>query len=121
MFLFITHPHRQRVTFACNSLETHVSQAVPVNRRRPVAALSGDQRHHVFGSCASSYATLGVSLRTHQRSLPSRDIVNVSTIRPRRTVIVRLETPYPSPLESYTAESRLAPKTIPYIARNGRR
>src|SRR5215213_3080973 len=59
-----------------------------------------------------------VKTADYHRTLPSRDIVNVSTIEPRRIVTVMFDTPYPKPRESYTVESRLDPKVIPYVLRS---
>lgn len=121
MFFFITHPHRPRVTFACNSLETRVSQADPVDRRRPVATARRHSTAPRTRFVRQQLRDIRGPLPSHHRSRPSRDIVNVSTIEPRRTVTVKLETPYPIPRESYTVESRLDRKTIPYSALSCRR
>src|SRR6185369_15048747 len=59
--------------------------------------------------------------RAHHLTRPNRDIVNVSTIDPRRTVTLRFDTPYPRPRGSYTAESRLAPRETPYTGFSARR
>lgn len=116
MFFFITHPHRPRVTFACNSPETLRLASCPRRRTKTSGARFKRDQCGVFDSCNCSYETISAGIPRHQRTRPILDIVNVSTIDPRRTVTLRFETPYPNPLESYTAESRLERKTIPYVA-----
>ena len=57
----------------------------------------------------------------YQRARPSRDMLNVSTADPRRTVTVMFANPNPRPRGSYTMESRLVAREIPNATPSGRR
>jgi len=65
-------------------------------RARPVSALMEDGdggKARASSSSKRRYARPN----DYQRTLPNRDIVNESTISPRRTVTVRLDNPNPIP------------------------